>query len=117
MPVGDLVAMSASRFQDDQDVYSHYAEAMALVVFLMHAEGGTYRDGFLGYVADAYRGRFRPGASARSLCDRLGLTTERVDERFREFLTEKPTASPIAAENALPGRIGTGGNLRSPGPR
>ena len=29
---------------------------MALAVFLMQADGGRYREGFLDYVRDAYRG-------------------------------------------------------------
>ena len=40
-------------------VYLHYQQAMALTVFLMQWHEGTYRDAFLDYVRDAYRGRIK----------------------------------------------------------
>ena len=37
---------------------------MALTVFLMQWHQGTYRDAFLDYVRDAYRGRIKRGTGA-----------------------------------------------------
>ncbi len=104
--------MGEASFKDESKVNAYYAESMALVVFLMHADGAAYRDGFLDYVADAYRGQYRPGGTARTLMERLGLPAETLDERFRRVLAEG--VDPIAGE-ARPGPLAPGGNLRLPG--
>ena len=53
---------------------------------LSHAMArGTYRDAFLDYVRDAYRGRIKHGAG-RSLQDRLGQPYATLDGQFRAFL-------------------------------
>src|SRR5206468_229169 len=88
VPTAHLVAMGKARFTGDDhtgDVYLHYAEAMALSVFLMQYDGNRYREGFLDYVEDAYRGRFR-SRSGRSLEDRLGTPYTTLDEQFLGFL-------------------------------
>ena len=91
IPTATLTSLDKSRFNDDRDVYLHYAESMALVVFLMHADHALYRDDFLDYVADAYRGRFRRAGNGRPLSERLGITPKSLDERFLRFLaTAKP---------------------------
>ena len=58
---------------------------MALTVFLMQWHEGTYRDAFLDYVRDAYRGRIKHGAG-RSLQDRLGQPYATLDAQFHAFL-------------------------------
>src|SRR5206468_2859995 len=47
VPTAHLVAMGKARFTGDDhagDVYLHYAEAMALSVFLMQYDGQRYRE-------------------------------------------------------------------------
>ena len=58
---------------------------MALTVFLMQARDAAYRDGFLDYVRDAYRGRIKLG-TGRSLEDRLDQPLKALEAQFREFL-------------------------------
>jgi hypothetical protein len=92
VPIGRLVGLGATRFNDNQEVYQHYAESMALVLFLMNGEGGRYRHDFLDYVEDAYRGRLGRGRPGRSLEDRLGVPYKTLDAQFLAFLKagEKP---------------------------
>ena len=74
-PISELLAMGAASFKDESKVNAYYAESMALVVFLMHADGAAYRDGFLDYVADAYRGQYptrRRGTNAHGATRRAG---------------------------------------------
>ncbi|WP_435021918.1 DUF1570 domain-containing protein [Tundrisphaera sp. TA3] len=85
IPIKDLVAMDKWRFNTEPAIYLHYAESMALAVFLMQAEGGRYREGFLDYVQDAYRGRLR-NASGRSLESRLGRRYADLDREFLDYL-------------------------------
>ena len=72
-------------FNSDPEIYLHYQQAMALTVFLMQWHEGTYRDAFLDYVRDAYRGRIKHGAG-RTLQDRLGQPYATLDSQFRAFL-------------------------------
>jgi hypothetical protein len=60
---------------------------MALAVFLMQWHQGTYRDAFLDYVRDAYRGRIKRG-HGRSLQDRLGQKYSTLDSQFLAFLKD-----------------------------
>jgi hypothetical protein len=94
LPVAELTALNATRFFDAVDVYRNYAQAMALVVFLMHGDEGRYREGFLAYVADAYRGRYRAGASLPGLAARVGLEPEELDRRLIAYVSGPAAAGP-----------------------
>ena len=58
---------------------------MALTVFLMQWHDGTYREGFLDYVRDAYRGRISD-ATGRKLQDRVGERYATLESQFLDFL-------------------------------
>lgn len=92
LSISELAKLGKARFKDEEAVVSYYAESMALVVFLMHAEGGRWRDEFLDYVRDACRARFRPGSAARPLIDRVGGPDSGIDDRFRRFVLAGPKA-------------------------
>jgi len=51
----------------------------------MQAHEGRYREGFLDYARDAYRGRFR-GGSGRPLDDRIGVRYRDLDREFLDYL-------------------------------
>ena len=92
IPIEPFVALNLARFQGTQgggDIYLHYAESMALALFLMQAHDGRYREGFLDYVRDAYKGRFR-GGSGRTLEDRVGVRYQDLDREFLAYLSAKP---------------------------
>jgi hypothetical protein len=78
IPAAKLFALDKADFDRKPEVYVHYAQAMAWTIFLMHSHGGRYRDEFIDYVADAYRGRL----GGRSLPARLGMDVKRLDEEF-----------------------------------
>jgi hypothetical protein len=87
IPFEQFVPMGKVAFNDDEAVHLHYAEAMALAVFLMQADDQRYREGFLDYVKDAYRGRLRRDAS-KSLEERLGVSFSTLDSRFLKYLQD-----------------------------
>jgi hypothetical protein len=68
-----------------------YAEAMALVVFLMDGHGRQYREDFLDYVRDAHRGRLK-GDNGHALEDRLGVPYKTLEAEFLDEL--KPRDPP-----------------------
>ncbi len=85
VPTERLVRLGRNEFNRDDVVHLHYAEAMALTVFLMQTRSESYRDPFLDYVKDAYRGRLRRD-SGRSLDERLGIPYKTLDDQFLDFL-------------------------------
>ncbi len=92
IPIEEFVGLGEVRFKGEQGpgtIYLRYAEAMALAVFLMQAEGGRFREPFLDYVRDAYKGRLR-GVSGRTLEDHLGVRYRDLDRAFLEYLGKPP---------------------------
>jgi hypothetical protein len=87
IPIQRFVALDRARFEEDPAIYLHYAQAMALTVFLMHGEDGRYRDGFLDYVRAGYDGRLN---ATRGLDHYLGATYEQLDESFGDYLAQLP---------------------------
>jgi hypothetical protein len=65
-------------------VYVHYNQSMALAVFLMHFDGGRYRNEFLDYVRAAYDGRVN--TTDRSLARFLGVPFATLDRQFLDYL-------------------------------
>jgi len=80
-----LVQLDQNRFNADQVIYVHYAQSMALTIFLMQGREGALRDAFLDYAKDAYRGRLRR-ETGRSLSDRLNVSYEELDRELKEYL-------------------------------
>ncbi len=85
IPLEEFVSYSQERFNTDKVVFLHYQEANALAVFFMQANDRKYREGFLDYVSDAFKGRVGR-ASGRSLESRLGLPYKDLDAEFLAYL-------------------------------
>ena len=82
IPLAEFIELRRERLQSARpEIYPHYQQAMALTVFLMQWHQGTYRDAFLDYVRDAYRGRIKHG-TGRTLQDRLGQPYATLDASF-----------------------------------
>jgi hypothetical protein len=105
IPLDHFVAYDEAAFaRDDSAIYLRYQQAMALTVFLMQSHDRSYREGFLDYVRDAYRGRLR-ASTGRRLPDRVGETYETLEAQLLSFLkgpqrvveAPKPVAKPKAA--------------------
>ncbi len=84
VPISEFVAMDSHAFGEaaDQAVYRNYAQAMALAVFLLNGQDGRYREAFLEYVSDGYRGRLK----LDGLADALGVEFPKLDEQFTAYL-------------------------------
>jgi hypothetical protein len=87
MPLAEFVKLDQNAFNREESIHFHYKQAMAFAVFLMQWHDATYRDDFLDYVKDAYRGRIK-GHNGRSLPDHLGQDYPALDVQFRAFLTD-----------------------------
>ncbi len=87
VPIAEFLEMDQNAFNRRDVIRFHYKQAMALAIFLMQWHNGVYRDAFLDYVNDAYRGRIKRG-SGRTLQDRLGQTYATLDKQFLAFLKD-----------------------------
>ncbi|CAN5897339.1 hypothetical protein BH23PLA1_BH23PLA1_23570 [soil metagenome] len=86
IPLADLVALDRPGFDGaGGDPYLHYAQSMALTVFLMDHDHARFREPFLEYVRDAYQGRLRP-TSGTTLSERLGVSYQELDRQLQMFL-------------------------------
>ena len=111
IPLAEFIALGENAFNSDPEIYLHYQQAMALTVFLMQWHQGTYRDAFLDYVRDAYRGRIKHG-TGRELRDRLGQSYATLDSQFAAFLkngearlsggNHEPVAQPVPMPVPVP---------------
>jgi hypothetical protein len=108
IPLDRFVAYDEATFtRDDPAIFLRYQQAMALTVFLMQWHDGAFREAFLDYVRDAYRGRFRRGAG-RSLEDRLGQPYATLEAQLLTFLKGDKEPEPKA-----PTRPKSGGAIRT----
>ena len=85
MPLEEFLRQDQNRFNRADRIHVNYQQAMALTVFLMQARDAAYRDAFLDYMRDAYRGRIKLG-TGRSLEDRLDQPLKGLEAQFHEFL-------------------------------
>jgi hypothetical protein len=110
IPLSHFIALDDDAFmRQDRQIYLRYQQAMALTVFLMQWHQGTYRDSFLDYVHDAYRGRIKQASG--HLQERLGQSYETLQAQFLAFLKQgraRPNeGQPVAAQPASNGSIRT----------
>ncbi|WP_406699952.1 DUF1570 domain-containing protein [Singulisphaera sp. Ch08] len=80
-----LLQLDQAAFNARESIHLHYAQSMALAVFLMQGQGKAYREPFLDYAKDAYRGIIRRD-TGRSLQERLGVSYEELNLQFLKFL-------------------------------
>ena len=86
LTLAEIQKLTPNQFMDEHEIYRNYIQAMAWTLFLMQAEGGRYRSGFLAYIREAYDGQFRPGGPGRSLEEHLILAEGSLDAPFRSYM-------------------------------
>lgn len=87
--LAEFLQLDQSSFNRPDRIHVHYQQAMALTLFLMQADEGAYREAFLDYARDAYRGRIKR-SSGRSLEDRLGVPVQDIERQFQAFYLKRP---------------------------
>ncbi|WP_165226308.1 DUF1570 domain-containing protein [Aquisphaera insulae] len=87
IPLNEFIRLGEAEFNEDDLIYGHYQQAMALTIFLMQAKDGAYREAFLDYVRDAYRGRIKQN-TGRSLEDRVGIPLREIESGYRAYLSQ-----------------------------
>lgn len=85
IPLQELASYNAEKFQSHSDMVKLYSECAGLMQFLLHSNGGEYRDA----VADILREIYTDTAAEDALPVHLGRTFEELDAEYRDFITLK----------------------------
>ena len=59
-----------------------YSQAAGLTHFLVHYEGGKYRDGLVAYLVQVYNGQDNP----QTLAELTGTPLKELDRQYRQFM-------------------------------
>jgi Protein of unknown function (DUF1570) len=114
IPLEEFVVFDEPKFRDKVKIYQNYQQAMALTVFLMQWNHGSYREDFLDYVRDAYHGQIKRNAGRSALRVRLHQPYATLDTQFLTFLNEagkaqngqapaEPKSPPAGSIRTVPG--------------
>jgi len=88
LPIQKLVAMSASEIQSQprDELQRIYSQSATLVHWLMFAEEGRYRPALFELLRQTYH----DSATAETLSKLTGLSYDKLDEQYEEFLKTIP---------------------------
>ena len=82
VPFAQLVGYDQDRFQHDPKIKSLYSQAAGMTSFLIHAEGGRYRDALVAYLVAVYTGQDAPD----TLSNLTGCSYAELDQQYRRFM-------------------------------
>jgi len=82
VPLAKFSAMGMADLQTDPRIATLYSQAAGLAHFLVHYEGGRYRDALVAYLDAVYSGRDTP----TTLADLAGTSFAELDRRYREWM-------------------------------
>ena len=82
VPLEEFTAMGMEPLQTHPRVATLYSQAAGLAHFLIHYDGGRYRDALVAYLSTVYAGRDTPN----TLAQLTGTSYRELDRQYREFL-------------------------------
>ncbi|HUG89801.1 MAG TPA: hypothetical protein VML55_03145 [Planctomycetaceae bacterium] len=87
IPLDRFSALTMREFQsavDQRELQQRYSQASGLAHFLMHYEGGRYREALVDYLSQIYRGD--PRRPVRSLSDLTGTPSAELDAQYQDYI-------------------------------
>ncbi len=89
VPLAEFAGYGMEKFQSDHRIRTLYSQAAGLTHFLVHYDGGRYRDALVAYLGAVYSGRDGP----QTLSQLTGVSLGELDKQYRQFmeLKSKPT--------------------------
>jgi hypothetical protein len=82
VPLEELTAYGMEKFQKHPQLATLYSQAAGLTNFLIHYDGGRYRDAVVAYLSEVYSGRDTPDTLARL----TGTSYHQLDKQYRQFM-------------------------------
>ncbi len=89
VPLAELVQLGMQPLQADERLPMIYSQSAGLTDFLMHADGGRYREALVTYLAAVYSGR----ATSRTLAELAGVDYPALDAQYRDFMRSDTTSA------------------------
>ncbi len=84
VPLEELTTYGMERIQKHPRIATLYSQAAGLTNFLVHYDGGRYRDALVEYLSVVYSGRDTPDTLARL----TGASYHQLDKQYRQFMEE-----------------------------
>jgi hypothetical protein len=82
VPLAKLTTYNMERLQADPKIATLYSQAAGLTNFLIHYDGGRYRDALVAYLSEVYSGRDTPETLVRL----TGASYDQLDRQYRQFI-------------------------------
>lgn len=92
--LSDFTAYGRARLQGDPRIATLYSQAAGLSHFLVHYDGGRYRDALVNYLSLVYSGQ----DNSTTLVRLAGVPYTELDRQYREYMEGAPVAAPKAVE-------------------
>jgi hypothetical protein len=86
VPLADFCRMTLAQMQQDPRIATLYSQASGLASFLLHGEGGRYREATVDYLLAVYAGADTP----TTLAERAGRSYPDLDAEYKNYLVQLP---------------------------
>lgn len=99
VPLEHLDVMDRNELQQSGNIRAIYSQSAGMSEFFFVGNDGRYRDGFIEFVKQLYRGRARDGGLADATAP-----LDQVDRQYREFLQVDPAhLATLSADDSIEG--------------
>ncbi len=90
IPLRKFASMGMRAFQNDPNITRNYSQASGLAHFLMHHDGGRYRDALIEHLVQIYS----PGRrlTIQSLAQLTGVDHATLDRQYRDYLARQQSS-------------------------
>lgn len=86
VPFNEFTAMGMADFQSSPSIRMLYTQGAGFAHFLMHFEGGRYRDKLVQHLSELYRPDVRNVLKEPSLEETLGVSFAELDKQYKEYI-------------------------------
>ncbi len=86
VPLADFSSLGMEDVKRHERIATLYSQAAGLAHFLVHYEGGRYRDALVAYLSAVYSGRDNPN----TLAQLTGSSCAELDGQYRRFMEQGP---------------------------
>jgi len=87
IPLKTFASMGMRAFQTDPNISRNYSQASGLAHFLLHHDGGRYRDALIRHLAELYTPGRRISVSSLETLTRVD--TVELDRQYRRYLARQ----------------------------
>jgi len=90
VPLADFCRMTLEQVQQNPKIATLYSQASGLASFLMHGEGGRYREATVDYLLAVYGGTDTPA----TLAEKAARPYAELDGEYKTYLERLPAPVP-----------------------